>query len=218
MPAYDFVVVSKPPFAYERAKTQPATASPRTALRASTIRSCSRLVIRGAANCTGRYSSGMPAVGSRHAVRVTAALLFIVLAAPAAAFGGGGSKCHASACRVYSEQGAPGGGGQQKPTTGPTTNTSQNGGGQQQPQTPTKLSRVLAHAGNDRGALSRLFAGDSALGNLHNNSNGGSPGLLGAAFDLGVGPTVLLGILLATGLGLAARGGARGLLRKRSSA
>jgi hypothetical protein len=145
-----------------------------------------------------------------------------VLAAPAAAFAGGGSKCHASACRVYSEQGAPGGGGQQKPSTGPTTpttHTSQNSGGeQQQQQTPTKLSRVLAHAGNDRGALSRLFAGDSALGNLHKNSDGGSPGILGAAFDLGVGPTVLLGILLATGLGLAARGSVRGLFRKRPSA
>jgi hypothetical protein len=41
--------------------------------------------------------------------------------------------------------------------------------------------------------------------------------MLGAAFDLGAGPLVLLSILLATAFGLAARGSVRTLLHRRSS-
>jgi hypothetical protein len=41
--------------------------------------------------------------------------------------------------------------------------------------------------------------------------------MLGAAFDLGAGPLVLLSILLATALGLAARGSIRSWLHRRSS-
>lgn len=150
--------------------------------------------------------------GTRRVVVAAAAVLLVALAVPAAAFaGGGGGKCNASACKVYSEQGAPNSGGQQ------ATTASGRIGGAQEPQTPKSLSRVLSHAGKDRGPLSRLFAGDSALGGLPSGSGGGSPSILGAAFDLGVGPTVLIAILLATALGLAARGNVRDWLRKRSS-
>jgi len=58
---------------------------------------------------------------------------------------------------------------------------------------------------------------DSGLGNLRSGNVAG-PSLLGAALDLGVGPMVLLAILLATAVGLATRGSVRGwLLRRRSS-
>jgi hypothetical protein len=155
----------------------------------------------------------MPA-GSRHVLLAAAAVLLVALAAPAAALADKGGKCTASACKVYSEGGAPSSGGQHPPKA-PTGSTKS--GGQQQPQVPKNLSRVLAHAGNDRLPLSRLLNGDTAIGSLGSGAGGGSPGLLGAAFDLGAGPTVLLAILLATALGLAGRGRVHGWLRRRSS-
>jgi hypothetical protein len=152
-------------------------------------------------------------VGSRHVLLATAAVLLVVLAAPTAAFADKGGKCTASACKVYSEGGAPSSGRQQPPKS--PTGSNKSGG--HQPQLPKNLSRVLAHAGNDRLALSRLLNGDSAIGSLGSGPGGASPGLLGAAFDLGAGPTVLLAILLATALGLAGRGRVHGWLRRRSS-
>ena len=154
----------------------------------------------------------MPA-GSRHVFGAAAAVLLIALAAPVAAFADSGSKCNASACKVYHEQGAPNAGHQQPPT-GP----SKSGGGQpQQPHVSKSYSRVLQHLGKDKGPVKNLLGGDAAIGSLPSGSGGSSPGLLGAAFDLGAGPTVLLAILLATGLGLAARGSVGGWLRKRSN-
>ena len=155
----------------------------------------------------------MPA-GSRHVVLAAATALLVALAAPAAAFADGGAKCNASACKVYHEQDAPNAGGQKPPTQKPT-GPNKSGGGQQQPQAPK--NRVLQHAGKDRGPLKNLLNGDAAIGSLSSGSGGGSPGLFGAAFDLGTGPTVLLAILLGVGLGLAARGSVGGWLRKRSS-
>jgi hypothetical protein len=149
-------------------------------------------------------------VGSRHVVRAAAFVLFIALAVPAGARADGGSKCNASACKVYHEQGLPGG-GHQKPPTGPT----KNGGGQQQPHASKSYSRVLQHLGKDTGPMKNLLGGDAAIGNLPSGSGGGSPSLLGAAFDLGVGPTILLAILLGIGLGVAARGSVGSWLRKR---
>jgi hypothetical protein len=153
----------------------------------------------------------MPA-GSRPLVRAAAVVVIVALAAPAAAFADGGGTCKASACKVYHEQGAPNSGRQQP--TKPTTTGSKSG--VKQPQ-PKHYSRVLAQAGADRGALKKLLNGDAAIGNLSSGAGGGSPSILGAAFDLGIGPTVLLAILLATGLGLAARGTVRSWLHKRSS-
>jgi hypothetical protein len=157
----------------------------------------------------------MPA-GSRHVLLAAAVVLIVALAAPAAAFADKGGKCTASACKVYSEQSAPTAGHHQPPRKAPTA-SNKSGGSQQQQQQPKNLSRVLAHAGNDRLPLSRLLNGDTAIGSLESGAGGGSPGLLGAAFDLGAGPTVLLAILLATALGLAGRGRVHGWLRRRSS-
>lgn len=155
----------------------------------------------------------MPA-GSRHVVRAAAAVFFIALVAPAAALADGGSKCNASACKVYHEQGAPNPGGH-KPTE-PPKGPKKSGGGKQ-PQTPKAYSRVLQHAGKDRGALKNLLSNDAGLGSSPRAPGGGSPSLFGAAFDLGSGPTILLAILLGIGLGVAARGSVGSWLRKRSS-
>lgn len=155
-------------------------------------------------------------VGSRHVVRAAAAVFFIALVAPAAALADGGSKCNASACKVYHEQGAPNTGGHK--STGPSTGSHKSGGGKQpQAPAPKKYSRVLQHAGKDRGALKNLLSNDAGLGSLSRGSGGGSPSLLGAAFDLGAGPTILLAILLGIGLGVAARGSVGGWLRKRTA-
>lgn len=214
MPAYDFVVVSKPPFAYERANTQPATASPRTALRESASQSCSSFVIPLAASSTGEYSSAMPA-GLRHVAGVATAAFFIALALPAAALAGNGHKCNASACRVYVEPALPKAGGsgpgQQNPTGG-------SGTGSTQTKTPSNVSRVLAQAGSDQGALKNLVAADTGLGQGSSEAgDNGSPSALGAAFDLGSGPTILLAILLATVVALGAHGGLRSWRRRRAT-
>jgi hypothetical protein len=147
--------------------------------------------------------------GQRHAVLAATVVLFIALVAPAGALAGG---CNASACHVYSEPNAPSAGGQQQPSqhpTGPATSSPK--------QVPTKLSRVLANAGEDRSALKQLL-NDSGVGAAGSGSgNSGSPSAFGAAFDLGTGPTVLLGILLATAVAFAVQGGVRGWFHRRSS-
>jgi hypothetical protein len=158
----------------------------------------------------------MPA-GSRHVVRAAAVVLLISLAAPAAAFADGGSTCKASACKVYHEGGAPSGGPKQQPPPKGPTGSNKSGGGQQHPHVSKSKARFLQHLGKDRGPVKNLLAGDAEIGNLRDAAGGGSPSLFGAAFDLGVGPTILLVILLATGLGLAARGSVQSWLRKRSS-
>ena len=132
--------------------------------------------------------------------------MFVALLIPAAATAGSGDKCNASACKVYVEQPGPSAG------RGQTT---------QQPGTKiviphqAKLSRVLARVGNNRGPLKNLLAG-SNVGPL-SGGNVRSPSMLGAAFDLGAGPLVLLAILLTTAVGLAARGSVRSWRQRRSS-
>jgi len=156
----------------------------------------------------------MPA-GLRRVLPAAAAAFCIALALPVGAFADGGGKCSASACKVYHEQDVPSAGRKQQSTppsqpTGPSTS-----GGQA--THPTKLSRVLAHAGKDTGPLKRLLD-DASIGDLRSGpASAGSPSLLGAAFDLGTGPMVLLVILLGTAVALAARGSVRGWLRRRSS-
>src|SRR5438552_18862539 len=153
----------------------------------------------------------MPA-GLRHVVLGATVVVLFALAAPAAALAGGGGNCNASACKVYHEPNGPRAGRQQtpQPSTGPNTH------GAKPARVPKGLARALSQAGTDKGPLSRLVT-DSNLGNLRSGKVAG-PSLLGAAFDLGIGPTVLLAILLATAVGLATRGSVRGwLLRRRSS-
>lgn len=146
--------------------------------------------------------------GSRHVVCLAGAALFVALFIPAAAMAGNGDKCNASACKVYIEQPGPSAGrGQttQQPGTKPKIVT----------HPSTKLSRVLARAGNNRGPLKDLLAG-SNVGSL-SGGNVRSPSMFGAAFDLGAGPLVLLAILLTTAVGLAARGSVQSWRQRRSS-
>lgn len=121
---------------------------------------------------------------------------------------------------VYVDGGLPGTGGhathhpqgQQNPTGGSNT------GGGTQTQTPDNVSRVLAQAGSDQGALKNLVAADAGLGKSGSEpGDNGSPSALGAAFDLGSGPTILLAILLATVVALGAHGGLRSWRRRRST-
>jgi hypothetical protein len=147
----------------------------------------------------------MPA-GLRRAVPAATIVLLLALAVPAAAIAGSGAKCSASACKVYYEQPGPNAGEQQHPTG--------SNNGRPQSQISKNLSRVLSQAGKDRGALHRLLA-DANLGGMQGGPSSG-PSALGAAFDLGTGPTILLAILVATALGLAARGSVRGWRERRS--
>ena len=161
----------------------------------------------------------MPA-GLRHVAGVATAAFFIALALPAGALAGNGHKCNASACKVYVEPDLPKAGGsapqahqgQQNPTGGSNT------GGGTQTQTPSNVSRVLAQAGSDQGALKNLVAADTGLGKVGSEpGDNGSPSALGAAFDLGSGPTILLAILLATVVALGAHGGLRSWRRRRAT-
>ena len=138
--------------------------------------------------------------------------MVVALAIPATALAGGGGKCNASACKVYVEPKGPSAGKQQpppqQPTSGPTN-------GKGKTHVPKNLARALSRAGRDRVPLKNLVA-DGGLGPMKGGANAGSPTLLGAAFDLGAGPLVLLSLLLATALGLAARGSVRSWLHRRS--
>ncbi|HEU5217007.1 MAG TPA: hypothetical protein VFU30_15880 [Gaiellaceae bacterium] len=120
---------------------------------------------------------------------------------------------------MYVEPALPGAGGsgpqghqdQQNPTGGSST-------GSTQTKTPSNVSRVLAQAGSDQGALKNLVAADTGLGQGSSEAgDNGSPSALGAAFDLGSGPTILLAILLATVVALGAHGGLRSWRRRRAT-
>ena len=150
--------------------------------------------------------------GSKHVLYAAMIGSAIVLAVPTAAVAGG---CNASACKVYHEGSAPSA-GKQQPTQGPTQSPP-TGGGQTTTHQSSKLSRVLAGAGADKGPLSQLLQ-NSDDESLQNGEDVASPGLLGAVFDLGAGPLVLLAILFGTAIGLAARGGVWQRLRRRPSA
>lgn len=149
-----------------------------------------------------------------------AAVLCVALALPAIALAKSGPKCNASACKVYIEPNVPSAGKQssspppqqQHPTGSPTT------GGSTPTQQPTKLSRVLAHAGADKAALSRAL-NDSGISPLHGGSgNIAGPSLLGAALDLGPGPLALLAVLLTSAFAFALYNGLRNRRQGSSSA
>lgn len=151
--------------------------------------------------------------GLRHVTRATAAVLFIAFAIPATALAASGGKCNASACKVYVEPNVPSAGKQQQPPP-PAAGLTKSGG--RKTHVPKNLARALSLAGRDKGPLRALIT-DSGLGSLARGDNAAAPGVLGAAFDLGAGPLVLLSLLLATAFGLAARGSVLGWLRRRSS-
>lgn len=151
----------------------------------------------------------MPA-GPRHAVLAATIVSLVALAAPGGALAGGGGNC--SACKVYSESNGPNAGRKQQPPTQPTGPSTS---GQQGSHVPKRYARVLQQAGKDRGPLKKLLT-DGNIGALSSPDTVGSPSLLGAALDLGTGPLILLSIVLATALGLAARGTVHGWrLRRR---
>jgi hypothetical protein len=159
-------------------------------------------------------------VGLRRTVGVGTVALVVALAAPVGALAGSGGKCNASACKVYVEQGVPNAGGQQQPQQqqpqGKSTGTTKTSG--KKTKASQKVSRVLANAGKDRLALSRLLR-DSGRGVLEPSTGTiVAPSALGAAFDLGAGPAVLIAILIATAAGLAIQGGARNWRRRRPTA
>lgn len=149
--------------------------------------------------------------GSRHVI-LAGVVAFIALAIPATALAGGGGKCNASACKVYVEPNGPSAGKQQQPPPPPTSGSTK---GKGKTHVPKNLARALSQAGRDRGPLKHLLT-DGGLGSMKGGADAGSPTLLGAAFDLGAGPLVLLSILLAIALGLAARGSVRSWLHRRS--
>jgi hypothetical protein len=155
--------------------------------------------------------------GSRHVTRAGVAVFFITLAIPTTALAAGGGKCNASACKVYVEPNGPSAGKQQSPP--PQQQQQPTGGpaeGKGATHVPKNLARALSQAGRDRGPLKNLVT-DGGPGSLKGGASAGSPTLLGAAFDLGAGPLVLLSLLLATAFGLAARGSLRTWLQRRSS-
>lgn len=151
----------------------------------------------------------MPA-GLRRLVPV-ATVALIALAAPTVALADKGGKCNASACKVYVEQDVPNAGNHQRPQAQQSGGSKASSGHKRD-----KVSQVLALAGSDRGALRRLLA-DSGSGKLE-GGNVRVPSALGAAFDLGSGPTALLAILLATVVGVGAHNGWRGWRHRRPSA
>jgi hypothetical protein len=145
------------------------------------------------------------------------AVVAVVLAAPAVAIAGNGGKCNASACKVYVEPGANSSGHhqpQQQHPAGPST-TGEKGGKQ---PAPTQVARVLAAVGKDKGALSQLLKDAGQTGLAATPASVASPSALGAIFDLGSGPNVLLAFLIATVLGLATYSGVRSWRSWRASA
>ena len=145
-------------------------------------------------------------------------MFFIALALPAGALAGGGGKCNASACKVYTEgPGSAGGGGQQNHPSGQST------GPVKPVHISAKSSHVLSHAGKDKRVLHRIlslpdYGAPARRLYKANLTSVVAPSALGAAVDLGAGPTVLLSILLATAVALAAHGGFRSWRRRRPSA
>lgn len=127
-----------------------------------------------------------------------------------------------SAVQVYQEQVQSAGGHQTAPPT-PTsgagangsTNGSTSGSTSSTALSPRAKQALRSHGGKDTGFLSEL-AGQA--GNARKLAAVGSvsqPGTLNAAFDLGVGPTLLFALVLATGLFVVVGGGLRGYRRLR---
>ena len=164
----------------------------------------------------------MPAAMRR--VLPIVAIVGVALVAPALAAAGNGGKCNASACKVYVEPGVSSGGHhqhhqpqqqQQQHSTSPSTSA---GKGKAKTAPPTKVARVLAAVGNDKGALSRLLRDSGSPGLAAAPVSVATPSALGSVFDLGSGPNVLIAVLVATALGVAVGGGIRSRRRRRASA
>lgn len=159
-------------------------------------------------------------VGLRQVFCAAFAISCIALALPALALAHGTSKCNASACKVYVEPNVPSAGKQQATQSPQSPPPSSEGGGGSGGQTnqPSKLSRVLAQAGNDKMPLSRLLNGSGVDPLQGGPDSVAGPGLIGAALDLGLGPLALLAILLVSAGALVAYGVMQNRQRQRPSA
>jgi hypothetical protein len=156
--------------------------------------------------------------GLRHVFCTAAAISCIALALPALALAHGTGKCNASACKVYVEPNVPSAGKQQATQSSPPTSSEGGGGSSGQTNRPSKLSRVLAQAGNDKVPLSRLLNGSGADPLQGEPDSVAGPGLIGAALDLGLGPLALLAILLLSAVAFVAYGVVQSRQRQRPSA
>jgi hypothetical protein len=154
--------------------------------------------------------------GLRQVFCAAVAISCIALALPALALAHG--KCNASACKVYVEPNVPSAGKQQATQSPPPTSSEGGGGSGGQTHKPSKLSRVLAQAGNDKVPLSRLLNGSGVDPLKGGPDSVAGPGLIGAALDLGLGPLALLAILLVSAGALVAYGVMQNRQRQRPSA
>lgn len=196
--AYDRVVGAKPPFAYERAKTAAATATP-------TARSRRGKLFSAFTNARGTGSYSTVVVEGLKRLVVGGLVAGVMLWAPTAAFACGGSN--PSAVNVYVE--CVQGGGGAKPTnhasssaTKPNTTTPAS------TAATTKTARVLAHvSGPDKALLSNLASGNEP--SMKSGEPATAPSAIGSAFDLGSGPTALLLILAGTAVVLLGGSGLR---------
>jgi hypothetical protein len=146
---------------------------------------------------------------------LAAATVLLVLAAPAPALAKGKpKKGHSpSAVDVYVEQ-VPTATGHAAPppATGQTTESTP-----AVPLRPKARRQLHRRGGKDRGFLRRLATHPDFVGKLEPTGAVASPGTLGAAFDLGAGPTTLFALILATALACVLGGGLRGWRRRRSA-
>lgn len=191
------MVGSKPPFAYESAKTQAAIPIPTAPSRKNRLCSLFTL-IRG----TGRYSNAVSGALNRLVVTTLAAGAVVAAAlvgpSTALACNGGGP----SAVNVYIEC-TPAATGSKPTTSSPTTGS----------ETPTHVSdrtaKALKGAGSDRRFLFHLVRSSGGSRLVQPRSAGAEPSALGSAFDLGSGPVALLAALAGTALLLLAGNGLR---------
>jgi hypothetical protein len=149
-----------------------------------------------------------------------AAVVGVALVAPTLATAGNGGKCTASACKVYVEPSTNSTGHHrhhhqaQHQATGPSTTGEQ----ASKKPAPTKVARVLAAVGKDRGTLSRLLRDSGSPGVAAAPTAVATPSALGSVFDLGSGPNLLLAVLVASALGFGIYGGVRSWRGRRASA
>jgi hypothetical protein len=127
----------------------------------------------------------------------TATVAAIVLVAPSAALAGNGGNC--SACQVYVEQ---------VPTaSGPKTGGSATSPGPSVPPAHKAQQKPNTAGGGNAPSFGRKLESSGPVS---------SPGPVAAAFDLGVGPTTLLALVLGSVLGFAGWAGFNGWRRRRT--
>jgi hypothetical protein len=215
MPAYERVMGSNPPLAYESQKTQSATPKPRTVSPTPRHRAAaSRSVVFW---LTLRYSNAV-VCGSGKLCVAAFAVVGVFVVSPAAAVA---DSCQGgtSAVNIYSEC---------YPTASGGTHHNRGANGQGTSGTTTTVTTVtvsktvqtsIAHAGYDKKILTKLVT-DASLGATQALPASApykvkTPSALGAVFDLGSGPTALFAMLAAAAIVLIGVGGFRGRRQRR---